>query len=236
MNKIKKQDIINQSKESQSRLSDIIKKYPYEKKGVFNSELLLFISVFELSNSNKIIESGRARGHSTKILCEYFSNTDIDIISIEKRRGGEDDKIACKKLVGYDNLDMKYGDSRKIIGDEVSQSTCVMIDGPKGDTAIKIALNLLKMQGTQAVFVHDLHRNTLHRDLTELLFNDTYFSDNQEFVNTFKHLDDPCWEYLDSAEWGPYLRKGDEIESYASTLGAFFNSENPIDTLREENY
>jgi hypothetical protein len=111
----------------------------------------------------------------------------------------------------------------------------VLIDGPKGDDALRMALNLLKRNETAAVFIHDLHRNTLHRDLSELLFNYTYFSDDERFVKRFSHLDDPCWEHLDD-DWGPYLRKGEEIESYASTLGTFFNGDHPIDSLREDNY
>jgi hypothetical protein len=72
--------------------------------------------------------------------------------------------------------------------------------------------------------------------LTQLLFNDTYYSDSEDYVQEFKHLDNNCWNYLDSEKWGPYLRDGEEIESYASTFGVFFNSNEPIDSLREDNY
>ncbi|AUV84143.1 hypothetical protein C2R22_21420 (plasmid) [Salinigranum rubrum] len=114
-------------------------------------------------------------------------------------------------------------------------STVVLIDGPKGDEALKLALKLLKRDEVAAAFVHDLHRNTLHRDLGELLFNYTYFSDDEIFVEKFSHLDDSCWEVLGD-DWAPYLRKGEEIESYASTFGVFFNGDQPIDPLREDNY
>lgn len=119
--------------------------------------------------------------------------------------------------------------------EELTESACVLIDGPKGDEAIKIALKLLKKERCRAVFIHDLHRNTLHRDLTEILFNDTYFSDSDRYVSEFEHIDDPCWDYLDD-EWGPYPRAGEEIKSYESTFGVFFNSDNSIDSLREDNY
>jgi len=227
--------LVKQAAESEARLSAIVDDEPYEEKGVFNSELLLFISVVELLEPDRIVESGRARGHSTKVLARYFENRDIDIVSIEKSKGTDDDEIARDKLEDHDQLQLKYGDSREIVESVLEPSTVVLIDGPKGDEALKMALDLLKRDETVATFVHDLHRNTLHRDLSELLFNYTYFSDDETFVEEFRHLDDPCWEHLDDS-WAPYLRKGEEVESYASTFGVFFNGDEPIDSLREDNY
>lgn len=228
-------EIIEKAAESEERLATIIKNEPYEEKGVFNSELLLFITVVELLEPDRIVESGRARGHSTKVLAQYFENQDIDIVSIEQVRGSDDDKVARDKLEGHNQVELVYGDSREIIDSKLDSSTVVLIDGPKGDEALKMTLDLLKQEEPKAVFVHDLHRNTLHRDLSELLFNHTYFSDDEAFVKKFKHLDETCWEYLDNG-WAPYLRKGEEIESYASTFGVFFNGDKPIDSLREDNY
>ena len=232
---IRVERLVKQAADSEARLSAIVEDEPYEDKGVFNSELLLFISVVEFLEPNRIVESGRARGHSTKVLARYFEKRDIDIVSIEKSRGADDDEIARNKLQHHDQLQLKDGDSREIVESVLEPSTVVLIDGPKGDEALKMALDLLKRDETAAVFVHDLHRNTLHRDLSELLFNYPYFSDDETFVEEFRHLDDPCWEHLDDS-WAPYLRKGEEIESYASTFGVFFNGDEPIDSLREDNY
>lgn len=229
------ESLVEKAAESETRLATILKNEPYEEKGVFNSELLLFISVVELLEPDRIVESGRARGHSTKVLAEYFEDRDIDIISIEQIRGSDDDKIARDKLAGHEQVELLYGDSREIIDSELESSTVVLIDGPKGDEALKMTLDLLKQDEPEAVFIHDLHRNTLHRDLSELLFNYTYFSDDEAFVEKFRHLDEPCWEQLDNS-WAPYLRKDEEIESYASTFGVFFNGDEPIDSLREDNY
>lgn len=229
------ESLVEKAAESEARLATILKNEPYEEKGVFNSELLLFISVVELLEPDRIVESGRARGHSTKVLAEYFKDRDIDIISIEQVRGSDDDEIARDKLAGHERVELLYGDSREIIDSELESSTVVLIDGPKGDEALKMTLDLLKQDEPEAVFIHDLHRNTLHRDLSELLFNYTYFSDDEAFVEKFRHLDEPCWEHLDNS-WAPYLRKDEKIESYASTFGVFFNGDEPIDSLREDNY
>ena len=227
--------LMEQANESKQRLTAILEDEPYEEKGVFNSELLLFISVVEILKPDRIVESGRARGHSTKVLAQYFEGRNIDIVSIEQARGTDDDEIARDKLEGHEQVELAYGDSREIIDSKLESSTVVLIDGPKGDEAIRMALDLLKRDETAAVFAHDLHRNTLHRDLSELLFNYTYFSDDEAFVEEFRHLDDPCWDHLDDS-WAPYLRKGEEVESYASTFGVFFNGDEPIDSLREDNY
>jgi predicted O-methyltransferase YrrM len=232
---IEVEKLVEQAAESETRLASILNDEPYEEKGVFNSELLLFISVVELLKPDRIVESGRARGHSTKVIAEYFENRDIEIISIEQSKATDDEKIARNKLKRYNRLQLEYGDSREIISSWLDTSTIILIDGPKGDEALKMALDLLKGDEPQAVFIHDLHRNTLHRDLSELLFNYTYFSDDETFVEEFCHLDDPCWDHLDDG-WGPYLRKGEQIESYASTFGVFFNGDNPIDSLKEDNY
>jgi len=37
-------------------------------------------------------------------------------------------------------------------------------------------------------------------------------------------------------DWAPFLRKGEEVASYTSTFGVLFNGDDPIDSVREDNY
>lgn len=87
MTSVQEETIIQKATKIEPEIKEIIEQNPYEEKGIFNSEALLFISIVEILDVDKIIESGRARGHSTKILSEYFANTDVEIVSIEKKRG-----------------------------------------------------------------------------------------------------------------------------------------------------
>jgi len=233
---VSKDDIIAQASVCEPHVAEVVDDMAFDDKGVFNSELLLFIAVADLLEVDRIVESGRARGYSTRILAEYFQDTDIDIVSIEKLQGTKDDEIAREYLSGYGHLELRYGDTRDLVSEVLTQSTCILIDGPKGDDALTLALDLLKRDKPEVVFVHDLHRNTLHRDLSELLFTYTFYSDDRDYVRQFKHLDEPCWEYLEDDQWGPYLRKGEEVDSYASTFGVFFNNDDPINTRQAANY
>jgi len=182
------------------------------------------------------VESGRYRGYSTQILAEYLSESGTSVTSIDLERGTEADKAARNRLSGYDNLDLRYGDSRDILSDEIEGSAAVLIDGPKGDVAIELALDCLKREETALVAVHDLSMDRFYRDISELLFTRTFFSDNDDFVAAFRHLDDPCWDCDDIPWQEPYTHSNETVESYGPTLGLFFGVEDSIDPRVESNY
>ena len=101
---LKKEDIINLCSKNLRKFEDVVKELNYEIKGIFNSEMLMFISIVDYFKPKLIIESGRARGYSTKIISEFFKNTNFRIHSIEYNKYTKDSIIAMKRLSKYRNL------------------------------------------------------------------------------------------------------------------------------------
>jgi precorrin-6B methylase 2 len=105
---------------------------------------------------------------STEIISRYFEGTGTTVTSIDySNPGSKDAEIAEERLSDIDNVNLLYGDSREILPDLVTGSdqkqTAVLIDGPKNDAALKLAIDLLENTGVQMVGVHDLDKDRLHR-------------------------------------------------------------------------
>ena len=201
----------------------------YQLRGIFNSEALLIVSIAKLFGVSHLIESGRARGHSTNIFAKFFSDEpDFKITSIDYDNTSEDTKYSEKYLAKYSNLELIYGDSNFLIPSHIVNDCVVFIDGPKGDGAILLAAELFKEKRVKAVMIHDLHKNTFHRNICEAIFANCFFSDDDEFVSKFRYLDENCWQVLNGTGEAPYQRYGKPIASYASTIGLFFNSDSPL--------
>ena len=237
---LKKNDIIKLCSKNLRKFENVVIYLNYEAKGIFNSEILMFVSIVDHLKPHLIIESGRARGHSTKVICEFFSDSEYDIHSVEYHKFTNDSIIAMKELYKYKNLTLHFANAFQAIPKLTTNRCCVLIDGPKGVSAIKLAVELLKNPLVVAVFIHDLHKDSPERPLAEKLFSNTFFSDDEEFVETFKKLDDPCWEtqgsFKEFKNWGPYRRGERKMKSYSSTLGVIFNGDNAINNQAYEEY
>jgi len=90
--------IIQQASESEADFVEIIKRNLMKRKSfsIANCYLLSPSSNY-FKAPDGIVESGRYRGHSTKVLAEYFANHELNIVSIERAKGGKDDEIARQK-------------------------------------------------------------------------------------------------------------------------------------------
>lgn len=202
----------------------------YEKGGIFNSEMLLIISLIKHFGVKLIIESGRARGQSTRVIAENFKNSDYKIFSIEYNKYSPDVRISNGKLKKYTNVNLLFGDSFKILPNLITDDCCVLIDGPKRVAAIQLGIEALKNPKVKAVFIHDLYKDSPHRKVVERIFKNYFFTDNKNYVNTFKHLDLNCWieqrNYRETKSIGPYRRGKKTFKSYGPTLLAIFNSDN----------
>jgi len=209
----------------------------YQLRGIFNSEALLIVSIVKHFRVLHLIESGRARGHSTNLFAKFFSDEpDFKITSIDYDNTSEDTKYSEKYLAKYTNLELIYGDSNVIIEKNITENCIVFIDGPKANDAIMLATRILDDKRVKAVLVHDLHKNSFHRNICEAIFANCFFSDDDEFVSKFRYLDENCWQVLNGTGEAPYQRYGKPIASYASTVGLFFNSETPLIHPAYENY
>jgi len=220
-----------------NKMQECIEGEKFQLRGIFNSEALLIVSIAKHFGVSHLIESGRARGHSTNLIAKFFeSEEDFKITSIDYDNKSEDTKYSEKFLAKYKNLELVYGDSNTLINGKIREDCVVFIDGPKANDAIILAANLMRDTRVKAVLVHDLHKNSFHRDICETVFTDSFFSDDADFVEKFKHLDDDCWEVLSGTGEAPYQRYGEPISSYASTMGVFFNSPTPLVQPAYANY
>ncbi len=234
---MKKSEIIKTCNQNIEDFVEVSSGEMYQKRGIFSSEALLLISIAKYFNVPHIIESGRARGYSTNLMAKFFQkDSSVNITSIDFDQESEDAKYSESYLSKYNNLNLIYGDSCKLIDTQIEEDCVVFIDGPKGDKAIQLGAFLLKDPRVKAVAIHDLHKNTWHRNICQEIFTDNFFSDDKDYVDTFQYLDKDCWEVLRDTDEAPYTRKGKLIASYASTLGVFFNSETPLVEPAYSNY
>jgi hypothetical protein len=177
---------------------------PYEDKGVFFSEMLFVFAAAGEAPTGPVLESGRARGQSTYLLAKIFPGSKI--VSVEFDRDSPDAPVAEDRLSGFEHVQLLYGDSQKLLFDHLEPGAVVIIDGPKGFRALRLALQLLKTGKPSMVFVHDTYRGLPTRRFLENHVPGTFFSDEDRFVERFRHLDERCWEAFDangSLEWRP---------------------------------
>lgn len=201
----------------------------YEPKGIFYSEMLLFIAISKKIGVNLLIESGRARGQSTKIIAENFKEQSYQIKSVEFVKYSSDVKISYNRLKEYKNIDLIFGNSFEILPKLVREECCVLIDGPKSG-AINLAIDMLKNPLVKAIFIHDMHKDSIERNEAEKIFKDCFFTDDLDYVNKFKNLDKKAWldqrKHREFQSWAPYKKDNKIMKSYASTLMLIFNSGN----------
>lgn len=228
-----KNDILECCQQSLEKFKKNCADIPFQAKGILNSEALLVCALAEKLGAKQIIESGRARGQSTLLFASYFKESpDFKIFSIELLNYTKDSIICKKRLKNFRNVNLLFGDTEKkaprLVKEHKSDSI-IVIDGPKGLHAIKLALNLAKNDNVKAILIHDIHSNAEGRTFLEENVPNVFFSDDIDFVKQFQHLDDNCWGQMKNFEslkegWAPYMRAGKKIKSYGNTFATIFNS------------
>jgi hypothetical protein len=196
-----------------------IKNIPYEEKGVLFSELLFLLAAISSLDPKQVLESGRARGQSTYILGSFIPESKI--ISIERDNTSADVLVAESRLRDLVNVCTLYGDARLLLPALLQPGDIVIIDGPKGFRAIRLALTLLHTGKPACVFVHDLYKGLPERRFINQNISDAFFSDDAQFTDRFSHLDRVCWDTINSNDlsgWQPFYFNGAEQESYGPTL------------------
>lgn len=193
------------------------------KKGMLNSELLGIVGIMEVLDIHTVVESGRGRGYSSVVLSRFCDKRGVGrIISIELRRFSFDNLIALWRMYKYDviRLESVYGDASKILPSVIrssDQRVGVIIDGPKGLEAVRLALKCLESESVSFTVIHDVYKGTEARQLLETAFSEhAFFTDCPSFVREFSHLDEECWKAADSG-MSPYVRHGKPIPSYGFT-------------------
>lgn len=167
---------------------------PYEVKGVLNSEILFLCSILLSQRPKRIFESGRARAQSTVMLSLAFPDTPI--VSIEHDAASPDIAIANARLASRPNVDAQFGDSTKLLPTLVQSGDIVLIDGPKGFKALRLAMHLFAGTGCDAIFIHDLYPGMDERNFIEAHFPEAKFSDDYRWAAGVADLDRSADNYL----------------------------------------
>lgn len=197
----------------------LIEGSPYEERGILFSEMLFLYAAVGSRKPDRILESGRARGQSTFVLGRTFPSTRI--VSVEFERGTPDAAFAEQRFRDVANVELLYGDAREILPRRVRAGDVVLIDGPKGFRAVRLALRLLAGGRPWLVFVHDVYRGTPERQFLERHLPGAFFSDHPEFVKRYARLDEPCWAVVREKQfesWKPYEFFGMSQASYGPTM------------------
>ena len=158
-----------------------------EHRGVCKTEMFFVFATAAPLNLSRILESGRARGQSTYILAKCFPSARI--ISVEIEAGTPDAMFAEERLRELTNVTCLYGDSRQVLPRYLQKADVVLIDGPKGFRALKLAFNLLRTGLPSVVFIHDFSRDKPERKFLERVLDDVFFSDHPDFIERYGFLE-----------------------------------------------
>lgn len=170
---------------------EICRRLPYRRKGMFYSEVFLFLQACARQEVQIIIESGVKLGMSTALLRAGF---DGELISIE----------ISGAPPAIEGVDFIQGDSRKVIprvlAESIGSRIAILIDGPKGAAALDMMWDLMCWPSIRLIGIHDLPSGSMGRAQTS-------HSHDVAFRRTFgDRLDDLIQhEYRDKYPKGPGL-------------------------------
>ena len=158
-----------------------------ERKGICASEMFFFYAFVAPLAPRLILESGRARAESTLTLARCFPAARV--VSVELLRNHPDVPLAEAKLRPHPHVEPLYGDSRVLLPPRLEPGCVVLVDGPKGFRALKLALRLLATGRPAAVFLHDFGAGFPERRFVEKHFPDARCSDDPGFLARYADLD-----------------------------------------------
>jgi hypothetical protein len=209
----------------------------YLPRGIYNSEMLLMISVLKFLNVETVLESGRARGHSTQLISKLLQNDDLhkSLISLDFKKDS-DSEYAETNLAQYPKTKLIYGDAnfilKKIVRKNFSQSDryAVLLDGPKSFNALYLTAKLIRSKIPPVVlFIHDMKKIekdgkfSLQRYMCSVIFDRVFFSDEFQIKPMVRMCDESIF-LLSDTTWLNNVNSPNFIfrESYGPTLAVIF--------------
>lgn len=188
------------------------------------SELLVVSAVVKALGCGALVESGRAWGFSTEVLARFFRE-DVPIHSFELMRD-EKARTVEDRLGSFGNVILNYGDSRldleTYVQDLSTRRVAVLIDGPKGRTAVDLARRLAGRDKVVVCFLHDAFIGSRTRARIHRRFERVLYSDHCQFVHGFSHLDETYQARYgggsEEVRWRPYRKGNRRQESYGPTV------------------
>jgi predicted O-methyltransferase YrrM len=154
--------------------------------GIGPRGMFFFYAAVRPCAPRQILESGRMRGGSTLMLARCFPQARI--VSVEFDRDPVHAAVAESRLKPYANVELLYGDSRDILPERLEPGDAVLIDGPKGFRALKLALQLLRTGKPCAVLIHDFYPREPARKFVERYWPNAFFSDDPAFAIYLREL------------------------------------------------
>ena len=163
----------------------LTKNIEYKNHGIMPMEAF---SLYKYCRDNKIdvlLESGTANGYSTELLGNLLPDVTIYTIDMTNLYGPDTQKNTQERLSYLSNVNFVIGDSVSILPKLIEQCKNnrigVFIDGPKGNTALLLANEVIKYSNVLFVGCHDLHISD----------NNTYCPNlDEDFTKKYKFLDD----------------------------------------------
>jgi hypothetical protein len=213
----------------------------YEFRGIYNSELVLITSLFKSLNITKILESGRARGHSTFVVSKILEpDRRFLLVSIDFKRD-QASLYAEERLKGNSSVELLYGDSNILLGKiskgkriEEGEGYGVILDGPKGLNAIFLSIKLMRSKRPpKIIFIHDMRKlergkPSFHRYICSLIFDRVFFSDEFSITPQVLATDKSVFNFIEPGEQYPIrpFHKGYyNTGSYGPTLAIILPSQ-----------
>lgn len=196
-------EIVRQCMIMEKTYRTIFEEIRYHPGGILPSELLAFCACLDLTDTRVLIESGRSLGFSTEVLAEFCELHRIKFLSIDQSPEYEADK----RLDRFDCLSLEKGDGRSMIPGLVAghrlDRCAVLCDGPKGLKALEVIESCINRITVGAI--HDTSKKRFGKNGTEdnpvrVHLEDNcqnltaFFTDDEDFVNEFEHLDERCWK------------------------------------------
>jgi len=176
------------------------------------SEAFAFCSMCDFFGVNRIIESGVRNGGSTKLIHLYFGD-DVKLSSVDKKIEPRLRNIMPKVefVEGFGNEEVP-----KLLNSVTENDIIgIILDGPKGTPAIKLAEECLELNNVKFVAIHDTYKkDNPTREKIEAMNNKFFSTDAEWFVKSFSELDKP-----DKSFESRYSNYG----SYSFTLSFIIN-------------
>ena len=226
---------------SDKKLIQTVTAIDYEFRGIFNSELVLITSILKSLNIHKVLESGRARGHSTYVISKILQSSEsFLLVSLDFERD-QDSLFAEGRLKDDVLVDLLYGDSNLLLS-KITQSKRlgagedygVVLDGPKGLNAIFLTIKLIRSnRPPKIIFIHDMRKLekgkwSLHRYVCSIIFDRVFFSDDLPITPETLATDKSVFEFIEPSAQTPIkpFHKGHfDIGSYGPTLAIIIPSQ-----------
>lgn len=148
--------------------------------------MFLFTELAKKLECDGVIESGGRLGGSTSFIAAALQ---LPLVSI----GSDPFELPGVTFIKGDSRSLLAGQIRK----SASQRIAILIDGPKGQDAVDLALKALQSEKVKFVAVHDL--------TPDQAAPGQFHSHKEAFRKEYGFLDDSVGEYLGKYPAGPGL-------------------------------